>query len=360
MNNLYHMCELDFWQNLSILVSRKYPPFTFLSFVPFYQVCRKENMNKKIENIQVFAGIHTVMIRSSLQSKINQESVDWINVERIKNVNQDGPLYYYILNLNRYAGTDLWTHGEFMAALFSALQEMGLSTDWVFSRVDVRFDQLEDNFKDLQKMHLLLIAAMAKYLNMGNFWTAEQALTYRKLSIKAKNTRAEIENYNKSEQRKDRDPDCPAGNRLEFRSHRVNAQIDVGDNMLEWISVARESVQKHYPHILDECNSYLLNLWNEEHQDCNKKGIWEFCRNHQETIFSRKQLEKFMEMIGRPNPHNAARAFVQKNNIEFVSKNDLDAYLGKLEAAARTYIDGTQEGYHRVYFLTTTKAEKAA
>lgn len=316
---------------------------------------------QKREKINVFAGIHTVMIRSSIQSRIAPENARWINVEKSKWDKQGKQLYYYILNLNRYAGVDLWTQGEFMAALFSALQEMGLYTDWVFSRVDVRFDQLEDNFKDLRKMHLLLIATMAKSLNMvNNFWTAEQALSYKKLSIKAMHDRAEIENYNKNVQRKDRDPDCPAGNRLEFRSHRVNAQIDVGDNMLEWISVARKSVPKHYQHILDECNGYLLELWNVEHPDGDVKGVWEFCRKYKATIFSREQLEKFMEMIGRPNPRNAARAFIQKNNIEFVSQHDLNTYLDKLEAAARAYIDGTQEGYHRVYFETTTKAEKAA
>lgn len=315
----------------------------------------------KREKINVFAGIHTVMIRSSIQSRIAPENARWINVEKSKWDKQGKQLYYYILNLNRYAGVDLWTQGEFMAALFSALQEMGLYTDWVFSRVDVRFDQLEDNFKDLRKMHLLLIATMAKSLNMvNNFWTAEQALSYKKLSIKAMHDRAEIENYNKHVQRKDRDPDCPAGNRLEFRSHRVNAQIDVGNNMLEWISVARKSVPKHYSHILDECNGYLLDLWKEEYQDGDVKGVWDFCRKYKATIFSREQLEKFMEMIGRPNPRNAARAFIQKNKIEFISQHDLNTYLDKLEAAVRAYIDGTQEGYHRVYFETTTKAEKAA
>lgn len=40
--------------------------------------------------------------------------------------------------------------------------------------------------------------------------------------------------------------------------------------------------------------------------------------------------------------------------------HDLNTYLDKLDAAARAYIDGTQEGYHRVYFDKTTKAENAA
>ncbi len=315
----------------------------------------------KINNINVYAGIHTVMVRSGIQSRIDPENVGWINVEKAKWDKQGRPLYYYILNLNRYAGVDLWTQGEFMAALFSALQEMGLYTDWVFSRIDVRFDQLEDNFKSLRKMHLLLIATIAKSLNMvKNFWTAEQALSYKKLSIKAMHDRAEVENYNKNVQRKDRDPDCPAGNRLELRCHRVNAQIDVGDNMLEWLSTARQAVPKNYQKVLDECNGYLLDLWNEEHQNGEVKGISEFCRKYSATIFSRQQLEKFMEMIGRPNPRNAARAFIQKNEIEFISVHDLNTYLDKLDAAARAYIDGTQEGYHRVYFETTTKAENAA
>ena len=315
----------------------------------------------KINNINVFAGIHTVMVRSGIQSRIDPAGTGWINVEKAKWDKQGRPLYYYILNLNRYAVVDLWTQGEFMAALFSALQEMGLYTDWVFSRIDVRFDQLEDNFKSLRKMHLLLIATIAKSLNMvKNFWAAEQALSYKKLSIKAMHDRAEIENYNKNVQRKDRDPDCPAGNRLELRSHRVNAQIDVGDNMLEWLSIARQAVPKNYQKVLDECNGYLLDLWNEEHQNCEVKGISEFCRKYSATIFSRQQLEKFMEMIGRPNPRNAARAFIQKNEIEFISVHDLNTYLDKLEAAASAYIDGTQEGYHRVYFDKTTKAENAA
>lgn len=314
----------------------------------------------KINNINVYAGIHTVMVRSGIQSRIDPAGTDWINTEKTKWDNQGKPFYYYILNLNRYARQDLWTQGEFMAALFLALQEMGLYTDWVFSRIDVRFDQLEDNFRDLRKMHLLLIATIAKSLSMVNFWTAEQALTYKPLSIKAMHQRAEIENYNKGVQRKDRDPDCPAGNRLEFRSHRVNAQIDVGDNMLEWLSTARQAVPKYYNGVLDECNSYLLDLWQEEHPDGDVKGIWDFCRRHSSTIFSRQQLETFMQLIGRPNPRNAAMAFIQKNDIEFISMHDLNTYLDKLDAAARAYIDGTQEGYHRVYFDKTTKAENAA
>lgn len=326
---------------------------------------KKEYMEKKkLDKISVFAGIHTVMIRSGVQSRIDPEIADWINVEKPKIDKQGRWMYYYILNLNRYAGQDLWTQGEFMAALISALQEMGLYSDWVFSRVDVRFDQLEDNFKELRKMHLLLIATMAKSLNMVNFWAAEQALSHKKLSVKAMTDRAELENYNKNLQRKDRDPDCPAGNRLEFRSHRVNAQIDVGDKMLEWISVARKAVPKHYKTILDESNGYLLELWNEEHKaedtEGNVKSLSEFCRKYHDTIFSRSQLEDFMRLIGKPNPHNAARAFCQKNSIEFVTQHDLNTYLDKLEAAVRAYINGTQEGYQRVYFGKTTKAEKAA
>ena len=315
----------------------------------------------KLNKISVYAGVHTVMIRSGVQSRIDPEIADWINAEKPKINKQGNWLYYYILNLNRYAGQDLWTRGEFMDALISALQEMGLNTDWVFSRVDVRFDQLEDTFDDQRKMHLLLIATMAKSLNMVNFWTAERALSHTELSVKAMHERAEIENYNKYEQRKDRDAYCPAMNRLEFRSHRVNDQIDVGDNMLQWISKARKAVQKNYDRVLNECNDYLMELWKKEHTDGGVKSLSEFCRKYSDTIFSRPQLEDFMKRIGKPNPHNATKAFCQKNrSIEFVSKHDLNTYLDKLETAAKAYVDGTQDGYKRVYFGNTRKVEKAA
>ena len=98
-----------------------FPDFAF-SLVQPVKVRRKgDYMQKsKINNINVYAGIHTVMVRSGIQSRIDPAGTDWINVEKTKWDNQNRPFYYYILNLNRYARQDLWTQGEFMAALFSA------------------------------------------------------------------------------------------------------------------------------------------------------------------------------------------------------------------------------------------------
>lgn len=303
-------------------------------------------MNKsKSEKIVVFAGVHTITVRSNKPAAVDVSTVAWVNDEDTKNGSK-GKLYYYQLNLNRYIGHDLWTLVEFSEALVSALQFLGLYPDWVFNRIDFRFDQLERNFEELEKMHLLLIGTVVKSFDIVNFWQSKQALTYVPLSTRAQNSRREIENYNKFMQ----DPECPAGNRLEFRSHKLNEQCSVGDEMLLWIQAARTAVNREYSKVLNTCNNALVPLWQKEKQAGTVRTLGEFIRKYQGTIFSREQLRQFMERLGKPNPQTAANNQWQRNRLEEIGKKDLNRYLDKLEAAARAYIDGTQVGYERDYF----------
>lgn len=299
----------------------------------------------KMDNIEVFAGVHTITVRSDKPAAVDVSTVDWVNDEDTKSGSK-GKLYYYQLNLNRYIGHDLWTLVEFSEALVSALQFLGLYLDWVFNRIDFRFDQLERNFTDLEKMHLLLIGTMVKKFDIANFWRSKHALTCVHLSTRAQNSRREIENYNKFEQ----DPECPAGNRLEFRSHKLNEQCSVGDEMLAWIQLARTAVNREYSKVLDKYNDSLMKLWQQDTQSRDVRTMGEFIRKYQDIIFSREQLRQFMERLGKPNPQTAANNQWQRNGLEEIGKKDLNRYLDKLEAAARAYIDGTQVGYERDYF----------
>lgn len=305
----------------------------------------------KRENIQVFAGVHTITVRSDKPAAVDVSTVDWVNDEDRKPNSQGAYYYYYTLNLNRYVGHDLWTLVEFSEVLVQALQFLGLYPDWVFNRIDFRFDQLERNFDDLYKMHLLLIGAMVKSFDIVNFWLAREAFSYTELSIRAQNARRELENYNKFKQ----DPECPAGNRLEFRSHKLNDQCSVGDEMLAWIQLARKAVDQKYSKVLDTCNDELFRLWQKETQSGSIRMISEFVRKYQNTIFSRAQLAQLMERLGQPNPKTVANNQWQRNKLEGIGKKDLYSYLDKLEEAARAYIDGTQIGYKRDYFAERSK-----
>lgn len=310
----------------------------------------------KINNIKLFGSVHTFTIRCTYPISALPDEFNWVRSQPSHRNNKNQLYYYYTLNLNKYAGKELWTQSEFNKYFHEALFDLGLSEeDTVFYRIDYRFDQLEDTYQEQEKLHLALIALLSRTYKMENFYQSLNPITYEGLTVRAQGARYQFENYNKSKE----DPCCPARNRFEIRTLKVNDRCDISRLMEEWIIRMRKAL-KNYDNLQNLCNMELVKLYQSEMKSKKVRTLSEFIRKYQQTIFSNSQLVDLMKQLGKENPKSSAHNCKIKNKIEFVSRKDLETYIDKMSTVVAAYKNDTQEGYQKEPFSNQKKSYKVA
>ena len=95
-----------------------------------------------------------------------------------------------------------------------------------------------------------------------------------------------------------------------------------------------ECVQKRY-------NQELCNLWFKDQERADKDKLYvsltAFLLQYKDCIYTRNQLEEFMELIGVENPKRKAKNFKDRHTIEFYSKTDLTLIIKAIKNATIKY-----------------------
>lgn len=292
---------------------------------------------KYIQNL--YACLHTL---SAKCDSCNPEQADSEKIVKtsypVKVRGQDRYEHYMMLNPNNAVDGSVMIkkYSDFNKVLCQALERME-ALNFRVTRADLCFnsDELGD-YELFKKLNRLLICCIADAENIKNCYKTSDLWSDKSLSVAVKNDSIEVENYDKSVE----NPNVATKNRLEFRSKRlrgVTLQQEFTEKWFERLDKALE----HFDLVQERYNQELCKLWTEDRaRDCKDQlyvSLTAFLVQYKDCIYTRKQLESLLELIGVENPKRKAKNFKDRHTIEFYSRTDLKLIVEAIKKATVEY-----------------------
>ena len=218
--------------------------------------------------------------------------------------------------------------------------------DCTYWRTDIRLDSYKDDFKDYYKLNLMLINLFSILFSDRNGQAISHMLTQSKefSDISTKNQYWEVKYYNKKFQTHDTDP---AKSRLEFRSLKsTNEEGHKPHEIKKMWFEKLDMLCEHFEELQKICNRELLFAY-REYCHHNKKLTGDqttgFFSNpvNSMTIFTKKQLRDFLCECGidKRKVGDRVKYIVEKTDIEFFTKSDLQQYIEKIKKEMANFFD---------------------
>lgn len=295
-----------------------------------------EYRNRYIRNM--YACLHTLSGKCDFcdeKKADNEEIVKTCYPKKIKG--QDEYEYYMQLNPNKAAtgNSMVKKYSDFNKILQDALERMEV-LNFRVTRTDICFnsDNLED-YELFKKLNRLLICCIADAYDIKNCYKTYNLWNDKSLSVAVKNDVIEVENYDKSIE----NPNVATKNRLEFRSKRIKGTLQ--EEFLEKWFERLDAALEHFEKVQERYNRELCELWKTDNDRPKKDKLYisltAFLLQYKDCIYTRKQLENLLELIGIENPKSKAKNFKDRHTIEFYSKTDLKLIIKAIKKAAISY-----------------------
>lgn len=246
--------------------------------------------------------------------------------------------YYLQVNPNKTVpGSMIKKYSDFQVVLQQALERME-ACNFRVTRADFCFnsDNVED-YELFKKLNRLLICCIADAENVKNCYKTYDLWSDKSLSVAIKNDRIEAENYDKSIE----DPNVETKNRLEIRSKRMNGKSLQDEFQENWFKRLDKALER-FENVQERYNQELYRLWMQDLERSPKTKLYTsltaFLLQYKDCIYTRKQLEKFLELIGVEHPKRKAKNFKDRHTIEFYSKTDLQIIVAALKKVILQYL----------------------
>lgn len=286
--------------------------------------------NQKFQH-KINCNIHTVTVISDTKPLVD---VQGVALKRICGKENDKEKYSIHINPNNYIQDDINSLADFNRILEEIENTAGL-TNCQLARADVKFDSYEENYDELLKLNKLVVLLCSITFHLDNRYQAIDPLTIDALTVRVQNDYYEVENYNKALESKYKDK---AYNRLEVRSKALlkKTKKSIAEIIEDWLKKL-EIVINEYERLQDICNTLLIKRWRLE-RNIKVKSFAEFIRKYQDNIYTRKQLILLYQDLEVKNPERSADKFKNRNEIEYISRNDLQAYYNILKKSATEFM----------------------
>ena len=299
---------------------------------------RTEKRKQYIQGI--YATVHTIAGKcDNIDDSVNIGSgVLKSCVRKKKRGTKDQYIFYLQLNPNKTAGsrTMIKKYSDYKKIVQDILELMGIE-NFQITRADLALNS--DNTGDYElfkKMNKLLICCLADENNIKNCYQSYDLWTNKSLSVAIKNDVLEAENYNKELESNNK---VETKNRLEFRSKRIKGTLE-NEFMEKWFNRLDKAID-HFQAVQDHFNKALIEIWKadieKDEKDRDFISLTAFLLRYKDCLFTRKQLEKLLELIGVEKPKVKAKNFKERHRIEFYSKTDIHLIICAIKKAIIKY-----------------------
>jgi len=302
-------------------------------------------MNKlKLQDYDLQASVHTFVLRSS-SAPLIPENIGSEVAQTAYFSKSDS--WLTTINPNKLEYGDLFTYSEFNAAVHDLIDIMEVP-DSTYYRVDIRLDSYEENFQSYLKLNMLLTNLFSILYNDPNRQAVAYMLTQEKVfsGVSTQNQYRQVEYYDKKFQTNDEDP---AKARLEFRCLKSKKQNGFPPHEFKNELFKRlDELPKHYDELQLACNhrmykAYLTHCKEAGRISGKEDRATEFLSHYHNnmTMFTRKQLEQFLEMCGINDSRGVYRAdYITKSyQLEYFSMPDLQNYIKKLKESMNEFFE---------------------
>ena len=286
-------------------------------------------MNKneltELKNEGIFMGIDTIEVRSNTPTPYN--NIDKQFMRKIERRDTNTESYTYILNPDTANSNipiyDCSTYYNISDYMINSLE----LTEPTKTRIDFRFDCFNNNYEKYAKLNKLLILLIAYKYNLLNIYESTNPLILKPLTVRAQNTRLEVENYNKALE----SPNDIVKNRLEFRSKQLynndNESIKEYSEFKKWCERIQESITpENYKALQDSLNTALYGNYLIEQQETRNFSVNEFLYEYRNSIFTSKQLADLYKRMGYNDPEQSAKKYIKRKGAVLFSLKDLKIY----------------------------------
>lgn len=292
-------------------------------------------------NSNTEVGIHTGNGTSqdivNLDKASNISFIENCNIRKVRN--EDRYESYMRVNPNRdrhgYITTE---YSEFEKIMQGIFDELGVN-DFEWKRIDLSFNTLDNQYyANYTKLNRLLIACLANSANDYSTYDTKKFWNGKTKSLVTKNGYREMEFYDKHDESRCK---SPYYSRLELRSIRMRGDIEheflnVWFDRLDKAALEFENVQDRFNQNMAQI--YLEDMAKEKHKR-EFLSINSFLMTRKEYIFTNKQMQKLLVMIGltEKEAKNKAYNFKKYHSIEYFKKEDLDVIITNIKSKIIDY-----------------------
>lgn len=290
---------------------------------------------KKLQDTELYCGIDTIQIESVSEPKDLQPLPIFITASPLFNKRQN--TYYYRLNPDKAKGKSIYNGTDYFGTLEHMLTKANFDSP-VKTRIDFRFDSLDENYNELLKLNKLLLSLIAIEFDLKNKYESRDFLELRHLCIRIQNNEIEVENYDKSIQ----EPTGYVKNRIEFRTKQISKNIPEKckerKEFKEWCKRLDKAVSaKNFDELTKRLNTALIEVYNEEKT---RKGfsLAKFLYKYEDCIFSHNQLKELFAEIGTfKDAAKQATEHKKRNYVEYFSLADIKRYVKKIKSSGNRF-----------------------
>lgn len=313
-------------------------------------------MNRaELDELNLVCGVDTLEITTDikLESKINGISAK----TPLQACSAHGFLYKYKVNPDKV----IEGGGNYIDKIKQVLQYVAEhfkgATELFISRIDYRFDDMQNDYERFYKLNRLLLSMIATAYSSQNNYSSSDLLTAEKLTVRFdcdhNNLHISGEYYNKERQE-------PSGNvraRLELRSRQLYIPFLDGCDyesfiLAEWLERLQEVVTAdNFSTVIRNSTESLIDLYAKERAEFG--NVTEFIACYRDNVYTSRQLTQLYSILNNAETAKQCaykyRHGDKKNNgrkLPCFSLADLQLYVDKLTAAAYKFFESQTESRH--------------
>lgn len=241
--------------------------------------------------------------------------------------------YLFPVNANKLYNAEINTLTEFLTAIQQIQSDLNIS-EWVFDRVDFAFDTML-KYDDIFKYNLYIISLLSEVTGIKNAIDIQDINTKKKRALTLKNSTFEFQIYDKALESKNKHP----YSRFEFRFKNAhNTDIySLTERLQRYINSLTNNIQNVEKKRIND----LYSLWIKESKTgcvTQTKNFSEFVRRYSNDIFTRDIAKGLYTKIYNGNFDNWIKKYRRNNQIDFISKTDIENIVSEMKTALNKYL----------------------
>jgi hypothetical protein len=278
------------------------------------------------QSLPLKGKIHTVFIRSDdMPTRMPCRVGNCVSNRNIDvDIETKEQSYSTKVNPNDYAGP-VTSLADFENVMSHIARDLGIRR-FTISRVDFAIDCCEPgSYEQYYKINKLMILLLDMEYESRTRYQSSDLRTGEKHSTRMDSEYIQIEHYNKRIQS---GGSSNVESRLELRSKRLRKTVHSVENELALWCVRLKGLPSSMDDFTDQENEDLLLIWEEEKTSKALTSKREFIMNHQDRIYSDRQLIALCESMGSTKKY--AMELKRKTGIETISPRELERYLDRI------------------------------
>lgn len=315
-------------------------------------------IDDKINNVTLRAGIDTLQIRTTAPITFAEADLPYLYGKT--GTDSQHKYYYYRVNPNKACGSLIDSYASYRQTVKDCIDKIPHDNgDITITRIDYRFDNYNDDYRDLLKLNTALLLLFSEKYKVRNAYQSRHLQRLKDLSATISGSTFSAEYYDKAQQRLNNndvdDVDAGVLARLELRTRKLHRPHDAPklptfdiqyqleteySEFFQWVQRINESVtDSKLDSLTHKLNLALAGEYPEWQQRYGKGyQLSTFLVENRNALITKSQIIELYEMLDISNAKIKVRDLLRNHSgIETVDMTNIDLYCSRLIDAAEDF-----------------------